>query len=158
MRKLVGSVTVCLLALAVALPTIAGASVTGKRKPPVQLPGKVNNHGQKAVKGTSIDVEQDDYSFGPTFIKAKPGTTITVNLENEGRNQHTFTIADQNIDRSVDPGGEASVQVSVPATGVVTFFCRFHVGRGMQGAVFAKPTAGTAKPASGGSTSGGYGY
>ncbi len=157
MRKLVGLV-VCLLALGVAIPVSAGAAVPAKKKAPVKLSGKVNKHGQKTVKGSSIEIEQDDFYFGPTFVKAKPGTTITVELKNEGKQQHTFTIDDQNIDQAVDPGKSSQVTVSVPATGVVTYYCRFHVALGMQGAVFTKATTAKAKPASKGSTSGGYGY
>ena len=33
----------------------------------------------------------DDFYFGPSFIKATPGETITLHLKNEGKTDHTFT-------------------------------------------------------------------
>jgi plastocyanin len=141
MRKFV-VLLACLAAAAVILPTAAGATVAAKKKAPVKLSGKVNNEGTKAVRGTSIEVEQDDFYFDPTFIKAKPGTTLTVELKNEGKAEHNFSISGQNIDMNLEPDKSATVTVTVPASGNVQFFCKIHQTRGMQGAIFTK--AGTA--------------
>ena len=70
--------------------------------PPVTLEGKVNNHGIGDATSGSIDVELDndgtDYYFGPTFLKASAGKTVTVHLKNTGNTAHTFTIAEgQNL-------------------------------------------------------------
>jgi plastocyanin len=104
---------------------------------PVKLDGKVNNHGTKDVAdGASIEVEQDDYYFGPTFIKSTPGAKITIELRNEGDNQHTFTSDALGVDQTVDPGKTAKVEVTLPSSGASLFYCRFHHDKGMQGAFY----------------------
>jgi plastocyanin len=102
---------------------------------PVALEGTVNNEGTAEVSD-EVDVEMDDYYFEPTFLKASPGATIQVKLENEGDDNHTFTIDALGIDQEVAPGESATVDVTLPQEGAVRFYCRFHGGQGMQGAFF----------------------
>src|SRR4029079_19283000 len=48
---------------------------------PVRLAGKVNVHGQKDLGGAAtLEIEQDDFYFSPTFVKASAGQTIKVEL------------------------------------------------------------------------------
>ena len=169
MRKL-ALFTSVIAAAALSFPIVASATPTAT-KPPVKLEGKVNDKGTKTAKDNEIEVEQDDFYFEPTFIKAKKGTTLKVELENEGNTAHTFTIDSLNVDKEVQPGKKATVKVKVPSTGSVAFYCRFHQGQGMQGAIFSKAGAAiaTAKSTSNGgsstttktttsSSSGGSGY
>jgi plastocyanin len=135
MRKLL--VTVIAVTVVLALGGVATAAVPDK-KPPVKLQGKVTDKGTKKVKGKSVAVEQDDFYFKPTFIKAKPGTTITVKIKNEGSNQHTFTVDNLNIDKVLNPGKKATATVDVPSSGALNFYCRFHRESGMQGSIFTK--------------------
>jgi plastocyanin len=105
---------------------------------PVSLEGEVNDHGTETVDGAtaSLEMEADDFYFGPTFVEAEAGATITVEIENEGDATHSFTIDDLDIDETVDPGASIEVEVSAPDSGDLVFYCRFHRGSGMQGAVF----------------------
>jgi plastocyanin len=166
MRKFLVLVA-CLAALAVIVPASAGAAVSAKKKAPVKISGKTNNHGTKTVKGTSIEVEMDDFYFSPTFVKAKPGSTVSIELKNEGKQQHNFSISGQSIDQNVDPDQKMTVSVTVPASGNLVFFCKFHQSFGMQGALFTKAgtatkttaipqTTATPQTTTGGSS--GYGY
>jgi plastocyanin len=109
--------------------TVSGAS------PPVSLTGSTNNHGTKAAKD-ELEVEADDFYFGPTFIKAKANQAFTVEIHNEGKATHTFTISALGVDETLEPGAKRTVKLTAPASGSAQFFCRFHVGQGMQGAVF----------------------
>jgi plastocyanin len=103
---------------------------------PVSIPGKVNAHGTKEAKdGQTIEIEADDYYFGPSFLKGPAGAKVTVNLHNEGKAKHTFTIDDQKIDQSLDPDAKATVSVTLPASGFVVYYCHFHQDQGMQGAL-----------------------
>jgi plastocyanin len=111
-------------------------------KQPVKLSGTVNVHGTKDVSKKSnatLEMELDNFYFGPTFVKAKSGETIEIELENEGSAPHTLTSDALGVDEEVAPGDSATVEITVPSSGgAFRFFCRFHQANGMQGAVFTK--------------------
>ena len=104
---------------------------------PVALSGTVNDHGTKDLAGKDeFELELDDFYFGPTYIKAAPGAKVKVELKNEGSMPHTFTIDALSVDQTVNAGQEADVNVTLPASGAVAFYCKFHKGQGMQGALY----------------------
>src|SRR4051812_5017656 len=117
--------------------TTGGGSVAA---PAVTLSGKVSNHGAGDATGGDIDVELDNdgsgFYIGPTFIKATAGETVTVHLKNTGSAPHTFTIDALNVDKELQPGDTADVDVTLPASGATPFYCKFHKASGMQGAFF----------------------
>ena len=97
---------------------------------------KANDHGTKAVEDSGkTEVELDDFYFEPTVLEGKPGQTVTLELKNEGETEHTFTIDSQNVDQDLGPGEEAEVDVTIPKSGVVSFYCKFHKSSGMAGAL-----------------------
>jgi plastocyanin len=97
---------------------------------------KANDHGTKAVKDKGkTEVELDDFYFKPTVLEGKPGQKVTLELKNEGKTEHTFTIDSQNVDQDLGPGEEAEVNVTIPKSGVVSFYCKFHKSSGMAGAL-----------------------
>ena len=67
-----------------------------------------------------------------------------MNLKNEGKTQHTFTIPSLGIDTVLNPDQKATVNVTLPSDGALGFYCRFHGPNGtqgdlgMQGAFFSK--------------------
>ncbi|MBV9951078.1 MAG: cupredoxin domain-containing protein [Acidimicrobiia bacterium] len=97
--------------------------------------GKVNVEAQleAAPKSGSIETELDDFYFGPAFIKAKPGSTVKVELHNEGSVAHTFTIDSAHVDETLKPDAKMTVTVKVPSSGSLQYYCRFHRAQGMQG-------------------------
>ena len=107
---------------------------------PVALQGIVNQKETKDLTASGAEVELsleiDDFYFNPTFIKATPGAKVNVELENEGDNQHTFTIDAPKVDETLDPGKKIEVTFTLPSTGAVSFYCRFHKAQGMQGAFY----------------------
>ncbi len=121
-----------------------GGSGTGRgtgaggesQEAPVVLAGTVNNHGLATVSGTELELEADDFYFAPTFVRADPGTTLKVTVVNEGQASHTLTTTSPDVDRVVPAGQTATVDLELPDSGVVNFFCRFHRDQGMQGAVY----------------------
>jgi plastocyanin len=129
----------------------------------VKLSGTTTSKGTKDLTGSEITLEQDDYYFNPTFIKGgTPGATITVHLKNEGKNSHNFSIASQGIDKTVEAGATADVQITLPQSGATAFFCKFHQqSNGMQGAFFFKDgdtVAGAGAAPTTTSSAGGYQY
>lgn len=119
-------------------PTGGATTAAASAEAPVALEGQVNDEGTGAIKGDEMDVELDDFYFGPTFIKGTPGTTVTLELTNEGDATHTFTSDALGVDQEVSAGETASLDVTLPAAGAVAFYCRFHKQQGMQGAFFFK--------------------
>jgi plastocyanin len=95
---------------------------------------EANDHGSKSVSDEA-KVELDDFYFEPTVIEGKPGSTVTLELENEGQVEHSFTIDSQNVDQDVEPGESAKVTVTIPRSGAVSFYCKYHKGSGMAGAL-----------------------
>lgn len=126
----------------------SGATTPGGASPTAT---PLNDHGRKDVSSLSdFMVELDDTYFEPTFLKVKTGQKLSLELENEGSNQHTFTITSLNIDQTVDPGGKQEIEITFPAGDAdIAFFCRFHVAGGMRGAFYF----GSAPASTGGTTS-----
>jgi plastocyanin len=118
-----------------------------------------NNHGTKSVSGEA-EVELDDYYFEPTVLKGKPGSSVTLELKNEGSVEHNFTIASQGIDKDLEAGEDAKVSVTIPKSGVVSFYCKYHKSMGMAGALSGGANGGgstTTGTTTTGTTTGGYG-
>ncbi len=110
-----------------------GTSATAKQ---AGLKGKVNDHGTKTVAdGATVEVELDDDYFGPTFIKAKAGAHITLEIKNEGKLKHTFTMDKPKVDEELAPDASKKVSITVPSGAAAPFHCRFHQDAGMQGAL-----------------------
>lgn len=90
---------------------------------------------------SSVNVEMNDYYFSPSIIKATPGQKLTLNFSNHGTVEHNFTIASQGMSRDVPPQKAASVQVTLPSSGLIAFFCKYHMTRGMAGELLARQPA-----------------
>lgn len=109
---------------------------------PVELAGKVKDAGTAdATGGSTLDVNAVDFSFDPTFIKVSEGQKLTLEISNGDQAPHTFTSTELGVDEEVAAGETASVEVTVPDSEAVLFFCRFHQSGGMQGAFYAREGA-----------------
>jgi plastocyanin len=96
---------------------------------------EANNHGQEDVFGETgkVEIELDDYYFKPTVLNGTPGQRITLELKNEGNEEHNITVPTQDVDRNVAPAEEAEVVVTFPPSGQIGFQCKFHENVGMAG-------------------------
>ena len=127
---------VLLATVVLAVPACGGSEdSTEGGAPPVSVAGTTNDHGTKAATN-DLEMEADDFYFGPTFVKATAGQTFSIELRNDGETPHTFTSTALGIDEHIDPHQRKSVTVTAPQSGVALFFCRLHQAQGMQGAVF----------------------
>jgi plastocyanin len=92
------------------------------------------DHGTKDVRKLSkLELEADDYYFGPTFLRGNPGQKLTLMIENEATTLHNITIPSLGIDKDIPPKGKVRVAVTFPASGMLTFSCKFHGPLGMAG-------------------------
>lgn len=104
---------------------------------------EANDHGTKTVsREGKTEVELDDFYFEPTVLQGKAGEKVELELKNEGQTEHTFTIDSQNINQDLGPGEEAEVMVTIPKSGVVSFYCRLHKSSGMAGGLTAGGSGG----------------
>jgi plastocyanin len=89
----------------------------------------------------TTEVEMDDDYFKPKTISGKAGSTVKIELKNEGSNEHNFKIDSQKqADADVEPGKTATLSVKIPTSGSVQFYCEYHKGLGMVGTVKASQT------------------
>jgi plastocyanin len=93
-----------------------------------------NDHGSKTVSGET-EVELDDFYFEPTVLKGKAGSKVTLELKNEGSTEHNLSIDSQGIDKDVEAGEDAKVSVTIPQSGEISFYCKYHKSMGMAGAL-----------------------
>jgi plastocyanin len=114
-----------------------GSGSGGGKKTIAGVPA--NDHGSKNVSGES-EVELDNFYFEPTVLRGKPGSQVTLELKNEGSTEHNFSIDSQSIDKDVEAGEDAKVTVTFPKSGLLSFYCKYHKGMGMAGALSAGGT------------------
>jgi plastocyanin len=98
------------------------------------LGDNVRNKGTATATGTTIDIQAGDFFFKPTCLTQTAPGTVTLVVHNGGSALHNVSVADQGIDRDVAPGKTIKVQVRVTAT-PLRYFCKYHVGAGMVGAL-----------------------
>jgi plastocyanin len=139
MRKL--AIVAMAFALALIAAACGGGSSSSSSEPSASSSGKT-------------EVEMDDYYFDPKVIKGKPGDTIILELKNEGSTQHNFEIESQGVDQDVQPDDEAEVQVTIPKSGSVEFYCKFHKSQGMEGELEASGSSGSMGSGSSGTSTG----
>jgi plastocyanin len=98
---------------------------------------QVESHGTKDVSSESgkVEIELYDYYFEPTILKGKAGQKVELELKNEGSAAHTFTLAEQSVNKEIQPGDETETEVTFPQSGQLEFVCKFHQSSGMIGAL-----------------------
>jgi plastocyanin len=98
---------------------------------------ETESHGTKDVSGETgkVEIELYDNYFEPTILKGKPGQKVELELKNEGKVAHTFTLSEQSVDKEIQPGDETETDVTFPQSGQLKFVCRFHGSGGMIGAL-----------------------
>jgi len=97
-----------------------------------------NDHGTKDVSGqSSVEVELDSFYFEPTVIKGTAGAQIKLELSNDSTIVHNLSLTDQKVDQDVLPDQSMDVTVTIPQSGFVEFFCKYHKAQGMVGELTA---------------------
>jgi plastocyanin len=103
-----------------------------------------NDHGTKQVSGT-VQLEMGDSYFEPTILVGAPGSELTIELTNNGELEHNINadipqvVTAVPLDQDVrSGGGKETVKVTFPESGQLAFFCKYHEGDGMVGALRVK--------------------
>jgi nitrite reductase (NO-forming) len=83
----------------------------------------------------AVDLTMQDLQFSPDSLDLSAGSTVEVQLTNDGDQAHNFTIDDLDLSSgTIDPGKVVTVTFTVP-TGTTQFVCTFHPG--MDGQIVA---------------------
>jgi plastocyanin len=82
---------------------------------------------------SSTTMSAENFFFTPATLGGTAGQKLTITLTNDGSVPHNFSITDQNINVTLEPGQQKDIKVAFPQSGSVQFFCSFHVSSGMVG-------------------------
>jgi len=148
MKKITGLLAIGTLALAACGSGGSSSSTPASSSSASNTTASSGGYGKPAStsKTTAVsnsgsgktEIEMYDDYFGPKTITGKPGSTVKVELKNEGKNEHNFKIDGQKgADADVEPGEDGKAVVKIPASGTIQFYCEYHKGLGMVGTVKA---------------------
>jgi plastocyanin len=112
----------------VALPDLHFATFAGER----DVTGEASAEMQVLIS------EKQGYLFSPTVLVGSPGQQLRLVVHNEKGPgivplPHNFQLPQQDIDVDIRPGEDATVTVTFPLSGSLTFLCKFHGNRGQAG-------------------------
>jgi len=147
MKRIQGVVVIAALFLVFAAAGCGGSSKSSSDSEETTsttiMGSQVESHGTKDVTTASgkVEIELYDNYFEPTILKGKPGQMVELELKNEGKAAHTFTLAEQRVDEEIQPGDETEAKIKFPASGELKFVCKFHQGQGMIGALQSSAAA-----------------
>jgi len=75
---------------------------------------------------SSLNLTAMDFSFSPNQLSAAGGTSVTVNMTNNGSTVHSFTLDNGSGSVDVDPGSTKSLTFTTPSSGSLQFHCKYH--------------------------------
>ena len=84
------------------------------------------------------DLDAGDFYFKGTFLQGNPGQKLKLRIQNVAQATHNFSLPAQQIDQDIPPGrSRVEVEVTLPESGALRFFCKLHTERGMNGQLLA---------------------
>ena len=118
-------------------PTVAvtaTSTATGTCPASAGLPPSTNIHGTVAASGNQLSIEASDFFFSPTCVSGVHSGAVTLIVHNGGVTLHNVSIPSLHIDMDMTPGQTITVHVLMGKAPLV-FFCKYHRGAGMLGAL-----------------------
>jgi len=115
-----------------AVSTTAAASGTCPAS--AGLPASTNIHGTIAASGNQLSIEAGDFFFSPTCLTGVHSGAITLTVHNGGVTLHNLSIPSLHIDMDMTSGQTITVHMLMGKAPLV-FFCKYHRGAGMLGAL-----------------------
>ncbi len=163
-----------LAALALAVAACGNGSSNGKSSVGANDAGNsstiaglhANNHGTMDVTGKStVQIKANSYYFEPSVLKGTPGQQLTLHVVNAGGTEHNLTVDTENVNDNIAGNMSIDAKVTMPASGVLSFWCAFHKNLGMVGGLLTSgpvsqaPAGGvpTSSSSPSGGNGGGYG-
>ncbi|MDQ0189330.1 cupredoxin domain-containing protein [Alicyclobacillus cycloheptanicus] len=98
--------------------------------------------GSANEAATKIVVIARDFQFVPMVVTVRTGSTLTLELKNEGKTPHnlTFRKLPQHTE-TIGPGQSTRLTMTAPAPGRYPFYCSVdnHARQGMTGVLVVNP-------------------
>jgi plastocyanin len=120
--------------------SVGGNAGAGHCPATAGLPASVSDHGVVAATGGQLAIAAGDFFFSPTCETGVAAGTVTLTVRNTGQALHNVSIPAQHIDMDVAPGQTITVRVRMGSAPLV-YFCKYHRGSGMLGALLPAGTA-----------------
>jgi plastocyanin len=124
----IGALLVATIFIVTACSSGSTSSAAGGSSSSSQSQAPANVQGKSSTK-----MSAQNYFFSPSTLDGTGGQKLTITLDNEGSVPHNFSIDDQSISVTLEPGTEQDIQVTFPQSGSVQFYCAFHQANGMVG-------------------------
>ncbi len=121
----IGALVLATLFVATACSSSSSSTAGGgstSSEPPTNVVGK-----------SSTTMSAENFFFTPATLDGTAGQKLTITLSNDGSVPHNFSIDDQSINVTLEPGQQKDIQVAFPESGSVQFYCSFHRSSGMVG-------------------------
>jgi plastocyanin len=118
-------------------PVATTAAASGTCPASAGLPASTNIHGTIAASGSQLSIEAGDFFFSPTCVTGVHSGAITLTVHNGGVTLHNVSIPSLHIDMDMTSGQTITVHVMMGKAPLV-FFCKYHRGSGMLGALLPK--------------------
>jgi plastocyanin len=95
--------------------------------------------GVRDVRGrSSQDLDVGDFYFKGTFLRGTSGQKLRLRIRNVAQVPHNVSLPSQQIDRDLPPARQrVEVDVTLPESGALRFFCKYHAPQGMNGQLLA---------------------
>jgi plastocyanin len=89
--------------------------------------------GLAGATSSTITVRENGFAFTPRVIEAPPSARVTIRVVNDSWTRHSFTMQRPAVDLMLGAGDIGTVTFTVPASGDIPYYCRFHQALGMNG-------------------------
>jgi plastocyanin len=76
----------------------------------------------------TVRVTLHDDEFAPSTLELPAGEEVSVELANEGSNQHNFTVDDLDLSTGTMSSGDVTTATFTVPDGTTEFRCTFHPG------------------------------
>lgn len=96
-------------------------------------PVQMRYGGQENVEGSpTVDMTIEAFGVGhpgfvPSILIGTSGQRLRMTIANETPVEHNFSTLDGEIDRDIPIGKTVPVAVTFPKSGVLHFYCKFHL-------------------------------
>lgn len=78
--------------------------------------------------GEAVRLTMGDDLFDPASIQVAAGTSVVVEIHNEGERNHNFTIESLNVSTGPMEPGDVKTATFTPEAGTTRFVCTWHDG------------------------------